>query len=442
MEMKAPRGTQDVLPGRSAAWLRLEAITREVMASFGYREIRTPIFEHTELFSRGVGEATDVVEKEMYTFEDRSGRSITLRPEGTAPVARAYIEHGMHLWPQPVKVFYIGPMFRYERPQAGRLRQHYQIGAEALGSADPALDAEVIVLPIEIFRRMGLRRFEVHLNSIGCPRCRPVYRERLLAYLRPRADQLCESCQRRLERSPLRVLDCKVPSCREVTQDAPNAVDSLCDQCRAHFDALRAHLDRLEVPHVLDFRLVRGFDYYTRTVFEVLSEDLGAQNAVAGGGRYDGLVETLGGKPTPGVGFASGMERALLAASEAGEPLEEPGWLDVFVASEGEGGRDEALRLLYRLRRAGLRADVDYQGRSLKAQLKLADRAGARVAVIVGGDQGKDEAARPYVVRHLGTGQQEQVSADGIDALLARWLATEETDSRREPWRSRATAPS
>ncbi|HEY8498317.1 MAG TPA: histidine--tRNA ligase, partial [Limnochordales bacterium] len=381
-----------------------------------------------ELFSRGVGEATDVVEKEMYTFTDRSGRSVTLRPEGTAPVARAYIEHGMHLWPQPVKVFYIGPMFRYERPQAGRLRQHYQIGAEALGSSDPALDAEVIVLPMEIFRRLGLARFQVHLNSIGCPRCRPTYREQLLAYLRPRAPQLCESCQRRLERSPLRVLDCKVPTCREVTAGAPAAVDYLCGECRAHFDSLRRHLDRLEVPHVLDFRLVRGFDYYTRTVFEVLSDNLGAQNAVAGGGRYDGLVEALGGRPTPGVGFASGVERALLAASGAAAPEDRVGWLDVFVATDETGSRDEALQLLYRLRRIGLRADVDYQGRSLKAQLKLADRAGARLAVIVGPAGPEGAGAGRYVVRDLRTG--EQTGAGGpeeLERMVATRLAGERT---------------
>lgn len=422
MEIKAPRGTQDVLPGTSEAWHRLEAITREVMASYGYREIRTPIFEHTELFSRGVGEATDVVEKEMYTFTDRSGRSITLRPEGTAPVARAYIEHGMHLWPQPVKVFYVGPMFRYERPQAGRLRQHYQIGAEALGSADPALDAEVIMLPIHIFRRLGLERFEVHLNSIGCPKCRPVYRERLLEYLRPKADQLCESCQRRLERSPLRVLDCKVPACREVTAQAPASFDYLCDECRTHFERLRRHLQELDVSYVLDPRLVRGFDYYTRTVFEVLSESLGAQNAVAGGGRYDGLVEMLGGRPTPGVGFASGMERALLAASGSGLAQGDAGWLDVFVAVEGDG-RDEALRLLYELRSRGLRADTDYQGRSLKAQLKLADRAGAQVAIIAGADaQSGTGASHGYVVRNLKSGEQQIASGEALHAILARWI--------------------
>lgn len=423
MEIKAPRGTEDVLPGRSEAWNRLEAITRQVMASYGYREIRTPIFEHTELFSRGVGEATDVVEKEMYTFTDRSGRSITLRPEGTAPVARSYIEHGMRLWPQPVKVFYIGPMFRYERPQAGRLRQHYQIGAEALGSEDPALDAEAIMLPIEIFRRLGLSRFEVHLNSIGCPRCRPAYRERLVDFLRPRAHLLCESCRRRLERSPLRVLDCKVPACREVTNDAPASYDYLCGDCRAHLDTLRGHLGALGVLYVLDPRLVRGFDYYTRTVFEVLSESLGAQNAVAGGGRYDGLVETLGGPPTPGVGFASGMERALLAAGESGALGADEGWLDVFVAQSDPDRRGEALRLVYQLRGRGLRVDTDYHNRSLKAQLKSADRAGARVAVIVGGEGappgGTDGAA--YVIRDLRTGEQVKADPESIVEAAARW---------------------
>ncbi|WP_324717572.1 histidine--tRNA ligase [Carboxydochorda subterranea] len=424
--VKAPRGTEDVLPGRSEQWSRLEAVTREVMASYGYREIRTPVFEHTELFVRGAGEATDVVEKEMYTFADRSGRSITLRPEGTAPVARAYIEHGMKLWPQPVKLFYIGPMFRYERPQAGRLRQHYQIGAEALGCGDPALDAEAILLPIELFRRLGLSGFSVHLNSIGCPRCRPAYRERLLEYLRPRAAQLCESCQRRLERSPLRVLDCKVPTCRAVTEAAPRSFDYLCDDCRVHFETLQGHLGALGVSYTLDPRLVRGFDYYTRTVFEVLSDQLGAQNALAGGGRYDGLVESLGGPPTPGVGFASGMERAMLAASSAGKAggIEDgrAGWIDVYVASAAPARRREALLVTRRLREQGWRVETDYEGRSLRAQLRWADRAGARVAVIVGEEE-TSEPGDPMVVRHLARGEQQRADDAQVVALVGRWLA-------------------
>ncbi len=405
--LKAPRGTQDVLPGESERWQQVEAIAREVMASFGYREIRTPIFEQTELFTRGVGEHTDVVEKEMYTFHDRSGRSITLRPEGTAPVARAYVEHGMHLWPSPVKVFYIGPMFRYERPQAGRLRQHQQIGAEALGCDDPALDAEAIVMPMEIFRRLGLSRFVVKLNSIGCPDCRPRYRQALVAYLSPREPALCPNCRRRLERSPLRVLDCKVPTCREVTAQAPSSVDFLCEACRTHFRTLLGHLDALGARYEQDPRLVRGFDYYTRTVFELQAEDLGAQNAVAGGGRYDGLIQAIGGPPTPGVGFASGVERALLALpSGVCEPGER--WLDVYVAW-GESGEPDrrALVLLQRLRRAGFRADAAYGARSLKRQLKAADRAGARVAVILSPD-GMPSAV---VVKDLRSGQQQEVAS-------------------------------
>lgn len=424
--IQAPRGTEDVLPGRSERWSSLEAVTREVMASYGYREIRTPIFEHTELFVRGAGEATDVVEKEMYTFADRAGRSITLRPEGTAPVARAYIEHGMKLWPQPVKLFYVGPMFRYERPQAGRLRQHYQVGAEALGSDDPALDVEAILLPMELFGRLGLTGFSVHLNSIGCPKCRPEYRERLLSYLRPRASELCESCQRRLERSPLRVLDCKAPACRAVTEQAPRSFDYLCDGCRAHFAELQCHLEALRVPFELDARLVRGFDYYTRTVFEVLSDRLGAQNALAGGGRYDGLVEGLGGPPTPGVGFATGMERALLAA-EAGAGAAQPkGWIDVFVAVADPTRRAQALGYVYALRRRGLRVETDYHGRSLRAQLKWADRAGAKVAVLVGeAAAGPETGTRPdgATVRHLPTGREEWAAHDQVEVLAARWAA-------------------
>ena len=400
---KAPRGTQDILPDEAERWQHVEAMARELMAAYGYREIRTPIFEHTELFVRGVGDQTDVVEKEMYTFTDRSGRSITLRPEGTAPLARAFIEHGMHLWPAPVKLYYIGPMFRYERPQAGRLRQHHQLGAEALGSDDPRLDAEVILLPMDLFRRLGLQRLTVKLNSIGCPRCRPAYREALVAYLAPRMESLCENCRRRLHRSPLRVLDCKVPGCRAATQQAPASVGFLCDACREHFAGVRGHLEALDVAYELDPRLVRGFDYYTRTVFEVQSEDLGAQSAVAGGGRYDGLVEALGGQPTPGVGFASGIERALLALQQGGQAPPARGWLDVYVAcADGRLG-PEWLAMVYRLRRAGLRADAGVGGRSLKSQLRGADRAGARLAVIVG------DAPWPAAVRDMQTGEQRPV---------------------------------
>ena len=414
--LKAPRGTQDILPDEAVRWQQVETVARQVMASYGYREIRTPIFEHTELFARGVGEHTDVVEKEMYTFTDRSGRSITLRPEGTAPLARAFIEHGMHLWPSPVKLFYIGPMFRYERPQAGRLRQHHQMGAEALGSDDPALDAEAILMPIDIFRRLGLQRFAVKLNSIGCPRCRPAYRDALVAYLSPRAEALCENCRRRLHRSPLRVLDCKAPSCREVTAASPPSVDFLCSECQQHFRGVQGHLDALGVLYELDSRLVRGFDYYTRTVFEVQSEDLGAQNAVAGGGRYDGLVQALGGPPTPGVGFASGIERALLALQQTGAAPSAAGWLDVYVAcADGRLG-SEWLALLYRLRRAGLRADAAAGGRSLKSQLRGADRAGARVAVIVG------DAPWPAAVRDMRSGEQQPVETPEQAEALVRAL--------------------
>ncbi|HEY8487430.1 MAG TPA: histidine--tRNA ligase [Limnochordales bacterium] len=417
--LKAPRGTQDVLPDDAARWHQVEQVARSVFAAYGYREIRTPILEHTELFARGVGEHTDVVEKEMYTFEDRSGRSITLRPEGTAPVARAYIEHGMHLWPAPVKLFYIGPMFRYERPQAGRLRQHHQMGAEALGSDDPALDAEAILLPMDIFRRLGLEQFTVKLNSIGCPSCRPAYRQALLEFLRPHAHELCPHCQRRLERSPLRVLDCKVPGCQELVRQAPPSVEFLCEGCRRHFQAVQDHLRALGVAYQHDSRLVRGFDYYTRTVFEVQAPQLGAQNAVAGGGRYDGLVEALGGPPTPGVGFASGIERALLAWSQAGQASLQPGrpgeqgWLDVYVAAADGPLAGDWVQMVYRLRRSGVRTEAGPLGKSLKSQLRAADRAGARWVVLVG------DAPWPAAVRDMRTGEQQPVS--GPDEAAA-WL--------------------
>lgn len=413
---RRPRGTGDLLPPAVYLWQRVEAVARDVCARFGYREIRTPVIEHTELFRRTAGEATDVVQKEMYTFEDRAGRSLTLRPEGTAPVCRAYLEEGLQAWPQPVKLYYLAaPMFRYERPQAGRYRQHHQFGVEALGAADPALDAEVVDLAVQVLSELGLGGLEVRINSIGDARCRPAYRDALRAYYADKLDALCSDCRRRYEVNPLRLLDCKQEACRAARAGAPRTVDYLCAECREHFGRLQDYLAALGLRAEIDPTLVRGFDYYTRTVFEIVHTGLGAQNAVCGGGRYDGLVEVLGGPPTPGVGFGMGLERLVLTVEQAGM-VPEPPVLDVFVVTLGEQAREAGVRLVHGLRRAGLAADTDYLGRSLKAQLRHAARYPARFALLVGE---AELAAGRAALRDLERGTQVEVALDDLQALAA-----------------------
>lgn len=415
LELFAPRGTNDILPASVGGWHYLEKIVRETCERYGYREIRLPIFEHTEVFARGVGATTDIVEKEMYTFEDRSGRSLTLRPEGTAQVVRAFIEHKMHGQGLPVKVYYIGPMFRYERPQKGRYRQFHQFGVEALGSSSPLVDVEMIALPIALYRAIGLDEFEVHINSIGCPKCRPAYREKLTAYLSQHREALCSTCQDRIDRNPLRVLDCKTPSCRSLTEEAPKSYEHLCDECEEHFAAVRAGLDALDIRYVLNSRLVRGLDYYSRTVFELIGLDLGAQDALGGGGRYDGLVEECGGPPTPAVGFAVGMERVLLSLETRGVLRNEPPAPQVYVAALGDAARSRGLELAFSLRNQGVGAEFDYESRSLKAQMRSAQRSGAAYVLILGDEE---LAAGHAVVKRMDTGEQLQVPLEGI----VQWL--------------------
>lgn len=412
--MSAPRGTIDILPSEAKRWSALESALREVCALYGYGEIRTPIFEHTELFARGIGSDTDVVEKEMYTFVDRGERSLTLRPEGTAGAVRAYLERRLDAEAQPVKLFYVGPMFRYERPQAGRARQFHQLGVECIGSADAGADVEVIALLAALFRRIGLNDFDIHLNSIGCPKCRPAYVEKLREALTPARSSLCKSCQDRFERNTLRVLDCKRDTCRELTKDAPIMLEHLCDECDEHFQQVRTYLDDIGIKYTINTRLVRGLDYYTRTVFEFVSPHLGAQDALGGGGRYDGLVETLGGQPTPAVGFAAGMERILLA-TEANAVATGP-QLDAYVATLGDEGRRAGIALAERLRAAGLRVELDYMDRSLKAQMRQANRHGAHVVLIVGDDEAK---AGTVQVRDMRTGDERAVDRDKVVEVLA-----------------------
>jgi histidyl-tRNA synthetase len=395
-KIQAPRGTFGVLPDDGRARLRLLHLAEETLGRAGYGPIETPIFEATELFERGVGETTDVVEKEMFTFEDQGGRSLTLRPEGTAPVCRAYVEHGMHKWPQPVKLWYWGPFFRYEAPQAGRYRQFTQVGLEALGSDDPSLDAESILLLDELLRAAGTRGVRVRLSSLGTAETRRAYSDELREYLLGHNDQLSEDVQNRLDRNPLRAFDSDHPGTRAVVADAPRLIDRLAPEDAEHFAAVRALLDEARLEYEVDGTLVRGLDYYTRTVFEFESTELGAQSALGGGGRYDGLVEVLGGPPTPGVGWAAGVERILLASDtqvEAQAP--------VYIVETGGVGK--SFMLAAQLRERGVPAEIEQAGRSLKGQFKHADRIGARAVVIVGDDG--------IEIKDMGSGEQHAVES-------------------------------
>lgn len=407
----SPRGTADIYGDNLNNWLKLEGIIREICRTYGYQEIRTPIFEHTELFERGIGDTTDIVEKEMYTFIDRGDRSITLRPEGTAPVVRAFLEHRMDQGPLPVKLFYFGPMFRYERPQAGRYRQFHQFGLEVLGSDDPLLDVETILLPIELYKACGLEGFVVELNSIGCPECRTRYRDDLKEFIRPHLQDMCNSCQSRFERNPMRLLDCKREGCRKVLADAPVILDYLCEACADHFAQVRAYLDALKVTYELNPKLVRGFDYYTRTVFEVTYAGLGAQNAIGAGGRYDGLVEEVGGKHTPAVGFAVGVERLLLALESEGGFTAEPPRPDVYVVQFGGQTKVKAAQLINELRSAGMQAELDYMDRSVKAQFKSANRINAKWVLILGEEE---LAAGKVKLRNMDDGTEELIDLSNI----------------------------
>jgi histidyl-tRNA synthetase len=404
--LSAPRGTFDILPDQAAARAEVERVARELLEPAGYGRIETPTFEATELFARGVGEATDIVQKEMYSFDDGGGRSLTLRPEGTAPVCRAYVEHGMHKLAAPVRLYYLSSFFRAERPQAGRYRQFWQLGIEALGSVDPALDAETIVLLATILERVGVTGVRLRLASLGSPETRASYREELGEYLRAHADRLAPNVRARIELNPLRAFDSDDPGTREVMAGAPRLLDRLAPDDAEHFATVRALLDRAGVSYEIDSTLVRGLDYYTRTLFEFTSDALGAQSGVAGGGRYDGLVEQLGGPPTPGIGWAAGIERILMA-SPAREPAAPA--LDLYLAFEN--ARAEAFVTLTAARRAGLAAQMELAGRSLKGQLKQAERLQARFVAIVDGDSVR--------LRDLRAGTEETVARDGLLDRLA-----------------------
>lgn len=411
MLTNAPRGTKDILPDTVGDWNYVEGEIRELCRRFGYSEVRTPIFEHTELFQRGIGEGTDVVDKEMYTFTDRGERSITLRPENTASAVRAYLQNKLYAQSNLVKLFYIGSMFRYDRPQAGRMREFHQFGVEALGEANPAVDAEVILLAMNLLEGLGLKDLELSINSVGCPKCRSKYRTMLQDFFRDKLEDLCEDCRSRFERSPLRILDCKKDSDKSYMADAPKITDCLCEECADHFTKLKELLTSAGISFTHDPRLVRGLDYYTKTAFEIKYPPLGAQSAVAGGGRYDGLIEEMGGNPTPAVGFATGLERLLLALESQNLLPEKNRSVDAYVVALGEAAQAEGFKLLNSLRQQGLSAAMDFAGRSMKAQMKQANKLGAKYSVILG----EDEIAEGVVMlRSMEDSSQEKVPMNQV----------------------------
>ncbi|NVM20319.1 MAG: histidine--tRNA ligase [Desulfobacterales bacterium] len=398
------RGFKDILPAETALWQHLEDVARQLFDDFGFAELRIPVLEQTELFARSIGADTDIVEKEMYTFADRSGASLTMRPEATASVVRAYIEHKLYAKDPVWKLYTIGPMFRRERPQKGRYRQFYQINAEVFGLEDPRADAELILLLMTLMGRLELSGIMLHINSLGCAACRPHFKEALRSFLTESTAELCSDCLRRREKNPLRIFDCKVPACKEAMLDAPSILDHLCDQCRSHFETVQASLERFQIPYQTNHRLVRGLDYYTRTAFEVLAEALGAQDAVAGGGRYDSLVKALGGPDQPGIGFAIGVDRLIELLAHQRQGLEKRPHL--FIAALGTGAQDRAFGWLQELRMQNVRTEMDFADRSLKAQMRRANKLGAPYVLIVGDRELEEGSAE---LRNMSTKEQEKV---------------------------------
>ncbi len=412
---RAPRGTSDILPKEQAYWRYIEQKVVNICQLYGYQRIDAPAFEDTGIFTRSMGEGTDIVQKEMYTFEDRGGNKITLRPEGTAPVCRAYLEHGLHNLPQPVKLYYIASIFRYERPQAGRYRQHHQFGYEAIGDDDPALDAEVIDMAWQFFLSLNLHHLSLQLNSIGCKQCRPQYLTALKDYYANYTHDLCSDCKTRLKRNPLRLLDCKKPLCLQIADSAPRSIDYLCPQCDEHFNQLKNYLSLLELPFEVNHCLVRGLDYYTRTVFEIQPEAEGTQSTLGGGGRYDDLIEEVGGKPTPAVGFAAGIERIILNLKKQDIPIPPLPHPQVFIAYVGDEAKAEAIKLASTLRRAGIGVIEAIGSKSLKAQLRQANTLGAHHTVIIGDQEVKSGTV---ILRDMTTAQQKTIPLDQLKREL------------------------
>ena len=415
MLTKAPKGTRDILPDEIYKWQALEAKFMKVCGEFGYKEIRVPVFEHTELFKRGVGDSTDIVQKEMYTFEDKAGRSLTLRPEGTAGVVRAFIENGMASLPQPVKLAYNITCYRYENVQKGRYREFHQFGVEAFGAKGPEVDVEIISLLDLFFKELGLEKTMLKINSIGCPVCRKTYNDALKAYLLPQLDKMCALCKERYDRNPMRVIDCKLPVCKEIVKDAPALIDYICDECRLHFDGLQAGLENLGIPYVVDKNIVRGLDYYTKTVFEFFSHNVGTQGTICGGGRYDGLVEKCGGAQTPGIGFALGVERLLMEIESVGVEIPQAEKIDLYIATIGKQAEELCAKLVYGLRASGFGVQNDLMGRSVKAQMKAADKLGARFTLVMGDTEVETGKAK---IRDMQDGTEVEIELGGIAEYL------------------------
>lgn len=421
---KAIKGTQDILPDVVYKNQFIEQTLLDIASKFGFREIRTPVFEHTELFQRGVGETTDVVQKEMYTFDDKGGRSITLRPEGTAGAARAFLEHGLFNEALPQKLCYVLNCYRYEKPQAGRWREFQQFGVEMLGAAHPAADAEVISLANEIFAFLGVEGIELQLNSIGCPECRKNYHAALKEYFDAKKDELCPTCLGRLEKNPMRILDCKSPVCSEIAKDAPAIIDYICEDCSKHFESVKKYLDKMNIEYSVNPRIVRGLDYYTRTVFEFVSTDIGAQGTVCGGGRYDGLIEELGGPHVPSLGFGLGTGRLLMLLEAQGIELPKPSGCDIYIAPMGENASYEAAAIVADLRAGGIGAQTDVVGRSLKAQMKYADKIGAKYTMVLGDDEIASGKAK---IKNMDSGEATEMVLADLAENFMEFLLRQET---------------
>lgn len=411
MLTRAPRGTKDVLPNESYKWQYLEKVFREVCNNFGYKELRTPTFEHTELFERGVGETTDVVQKEMYTFLDKGDRSITLKAEGTAPAARSYIENKLYADPQPIKTFYITPIFRYERPQKGRLREHHQFGVEVYGSESPSIDAEVMSILDNLYKKLGIKGIELQINSIGCSKCRPNYDQALKEFLNEKLDDLCETCNSRFDTNPMRILDCKNDNCQKQLEDAPTMLDYLCDECNQHFDMVKGYLDNLEIEYIVNPRIVRGLDYYTKTAFEFISSEIGAKSTVCGGGRYDGLVEQIGGPHTPAIGFGMGIERLLLTLENNNIELPKDDDLDIFIVTMDEKSKALAMKIIKDLREINISSDLDHLDRSVKAQFKYSNKLNSTYTIVIGNDEIENKSVK---IKNMKTSEQEEISLENI----------------------------
>lgn len=413
--LEAPKGTKDIYSAYMEEWQRVEKIIRELCDDFGIHEIRTPVFEHTELFLRGVGETTDIVQKEMYTFNDKAERSITLRPEGTAGVARSFVEHGMHNNPQPTRLYYIGPMFRYENTQKGRQRQFHQFGVEMLGSYSPALDAEAISVAAQLLKRLGIKDVELRINSLGGPECRQKYNNALKEYIGSNIDKLCEDCKERFDKNPLRVLDCKDERCQRIIADAPIVLDYLGPECKEHFETVKSILDDMGIKYTVDDKIVRGLDYYTKTVFEFVSNGIGAQGTVCGGGRYDNLIEECGGQPAGAAGFAVGIERLLLVLESQNGAFGVRNEMDIYVGAIGKEGLIKGQGLAYRMRETGIKAECDSAGRSVKAQMKYANKIGAKFSVILGDNEIAEDSV---ALKNMETGEQEQVKVSELLGIM------------------------